>query len=448
MPYIPQTEHDRKMMLKKIGFENYEDLLNKIDPELCKETNWDIKDGLSEYNLSKKLKQISEKNKSFNDLICFAGAGIYDHYIPSAVNHIIHRSEFYTAYTPYQAEVSQGTLQTIFEYQSMICELTGMEVSNASMYDASTALAEALLMTAKIRRKNKLLVSRSIHPAYIKVVDTYLKHGFDLQYIPYNSEGTTDIEILDKMLDEDVAGVAVSYTNFFGIVEPIKDILEIIQNNNSLSIVVVNPMTLSLLEPPGNFNADIVVGDGQVLGLDPSFGGPLLGIFACKKKFIRSMPGRIIGETLDKEGRRGYVMTLQTREQHIKRERATSNICTNQALCALIATVYLSLMGRTGLEKVAKKSLASSHYLFDKLIKLPGVKKVFSGKFFNEFVLQFPVKSKVIVNEMMKIGILPGVDLGKFSNEWKFWLLISVTEKRTDTELDMYIKKIQKIINM
>jgi len=447
MPYIPLTNNDKKEMLKKIGVNDFKTLLKQIDPILTKENSWNLEKGLSEFETKKKLNKISNKNKTTEDYICFAGAGIYDHYIPSAVNHIANRPEFYTAYTPYQPEVSQGTLQSIFEYQSMICELTNMEVSNASMYDAATAAAEAALMAINIKRKKKILISNGLHPSYTKVIKSYLKNNYEIDYFSYTKEGFIDLNDLEAKIDNNTAGVIFSYINFFGIIEDIERIIKFIHKNNLLAIVNINPFSLTLLEPPGSFDADIVIGEGQPLGLEMSFGGPLLGILSTKKKYIRKMPGRIIGETKDIDGKRAFVMTLQTREQHIKRERATSNICTNQAFCALKATVYLSLIGKNGLENISKRSVLLAHDLFDKLMKIKNINRKFSGKFFNEFVIELPIDADIIVEKMFQAGILPGVSLGRFNKDWSKFLLVCVTEKRNKKEIDNYINNLNEILN-
>ncbi len=442
MPYVPHRKEDRKEMLGKIGFNNFTELLKNIAPDLSEKELFDLPAGISESELVEKIKQISSEN--INEAVCFAGAGIYDHYIPSAVRHISSRPEFYTAYTPYQPEVSQGTLQAIFEFQSMICELTGMDVANASMYDGATALTEALIISSKIKKKKKLIISETFHPSCIKVAQTYLSKGFELIVCPMKEDGLTDLKKMETLSDTDTAVLAVPYVNFYGLIEPIDALIDLARLKNSLSVIYVNPLTLSVLEPPGKFGADFTVGEGQTLGIEMSYGGPLLGIFACRKEHIRSMPGRIIGETLDIDGERGFVMTLQTREQHIKREKATSNICTNQALCALRAAVHVALMGKEGLENAAMLSHQKAHRLNS---MLSGVKNVFpNSPFFNEFAVELPFESSLVIEKMLAEGIIAGVDLGIFDKMRKNQLLVAVTEKRTDRELEHWAELMEKII--
>lgn len=442
MPYIPHREEDRKEMLGKIGLDNFTELLKNISPDLTQNEIFDLPNGLSESDLVEKIKKIS--NENINEAVCFAGAGIYDHYIPSAVHHISARPEFYTAYTPYQPEVSQGTLQAIFEFQSIICELTGMDVANASMYDGATAMTEALIISSRIKKKKKLIISETFHPSCIKVAQTYLSKGFELVICPMKRDGLTDLEKMESLSDSDTAALAVPYVNFYGLIEPIDAFTDLARSRNSLSVIYVNPLTLSVLEPPGKFGADFTVGEGQTLGIEMSYGGPLLGIFACRKEHIRSMPGRIIGETVDKKGERGFVMTLQTREQHIKREKATSNICTNQALCALRAAVHVALMGKEGLENAAMLSHQKAHSLNS---MLSFAKNVFPDTpFFNEFAIELPVESSLVIEKMLKNGIIAGVDLGKFDKIRKNQLLVAVTEKRTDKELQYYAELIEKTV--
>ncbi|MBN1150796.1 aminomethyl-transferring glycine dehydrogenase subunit GcvPA [candidate division WOR-3 bacterium] len=447
MPYIPHTEEDKRQMLKRIGFENFDSLLKDISPELIAPLDFKLPGGLSEMDLKKRIMGLGRTNYDPENTILFAGGGIYDHYIPSAVNHISIRPEFYTAYTPYQPEVSQGTLQVIFEFQSMICELTGMEVSNASMYDGATATAEALIIGSKIKKKKKIVVSKSLNPSVLKVVNTYLSQNYELVTCPLDSKGTTDLEYLRSILNEDVAATAFPYTNFFGLIEPIEEIIGMSTDTGVLSIVYVNPLSLAVLEPPGAFGADFTVGEAQPLGIDISFGGPLLGIFASKKEHIRSMPGRIIGETKDKDGKKGFVMTLQTREQHIKRERATSNICTNQALCALRAAVYMALLGKEGLYNAAISSHQKSAALYSSLKSSKGFEEVFpSSSFFNEFVIKTPVKASVFIDKMLSMDIIAGIDLGRFDANRSDQILVAVTEKRTDDEIALYIESANKVI--
>ncbi|MBN2363098.1 aminomethyl-transferring glycine dehydrogenase subunit GcvPA [candidate division WOR-3 bacterium] len=447
MPYIPHTDDDKKNMLERIGFTDFDSLLKDISPDLPCKDHFDLPKGITECELIKLMQKTASQNCDSVKTLCFAGGGVYDHYIPAAVQHISSRPEFYTAYTPYQPEVSQGTLQVIFEFQSMICELTGMDVSNASMYDGATALSEALIICSKIKKKNRIIISQSFHPSVLKVAETYLSHGFELVKCPINEDGATDIKEMEKLLNTDTAAVAVPYTNFFGTIEPIADFIVGARSKGVLSVIYTNPLTLSLLEPPGAFGADFTVGEGQPLGIEMSYGGPLLGIFTSRREHIRAIPGRIIGETSDKKGNTGYVMTLQTREQHIKRERATSNICTNQALCALRAAVYLALMGKKGLEDAALRSHQNAQKLNSSLTAINGIKNVFpDSAFFNEFAIELPVDASVVSAKMLEKNIIAGIDLGIFDKKRKKQILIAVTEKRTDGELEYYADSIKEVL--
>ncbi|MGC9365674.1 MAG: aminomethyl-transferring glycine dehydrogenase subunit GcvPA [bacterium] len=447
MPYIPVTEKQKLRMLKTIGFNNIQELLENIDSELVKPRTWNLPPGLSEQQLVNHLEVIKKMNLDLTTLQCYAGGGIYDHYIPAAVDHLVSRPEFYTAYTPYQAEVSQGTLQSIFEYQSMIAELTGMDVANASMYDGATAFAEALIMSAKITKKNKILIADSIHPHDADVINTYLQFQYSVQQIPHSEKGILDANDLKNLIDDNTAAVGIASPNFFGNLENLSNLIDLIHDHHALAVIKVNPLSLSILTPPGHLNADIVVGEGQTLGLNPNFGGPLLGIFAVKRDYLRHMPGRIIGETVDAQGRTGYVMTLQTREQHIKRERATSNICTNQALCALTSTVYMALLGRSGLETAARNSLILAHQLQQELTEIPGVSLKFNSDYFNEFVVELPCSADLIVNSMIGENILGGISLGKYNRDWQNLLMIAVTEKRTPQDLKHYVDVFKQCLN-
>jgi len=428
MPFIPITKREREEMLQKIGA-GIDEIFSTIPENIRFRGEINLPPPLSELEVYKLLKEISQKNRS---LICFAGGGVYDHYIPSVVDHILSKPEFYTAYTPYQPEVSQGTLQAIYEYQSMICDLTEMEVSNASMYDGATALAEAIFMAAGINGKRKILISDAINPLYKEVIKSYIADSFTLKFIPINKNGETEINKIS--VDNDTAAIVVQHPNFLGILEDVFEIEKIIHSKDAIFIVSFDPISLAILKAPGDYNADIATAEGQSLGLPMNFGGPYLGIFTSKKDYIRHMPGRIIGKTVDSEGKRGFVMTLQTREQHIRRERATSNICTNQQLCALAAAVYLSLLGKSGLREVAYQTTQKSHYLYKLLIDY-GLEIPYKGKFFREFVIKLNNVDKII-KKAAERGFLAGIDLGKFRPEWENNLLVSVTEKRTKEEIE------------
>ncbi|MFA6618784.1 MAG: aminomethyl-transferring glycine dehydrogenase subunit GcvPA, partial [Candidatus Neomarinimicrobiota bacterium] len=364
MPYLPHGNDDIKQMLKKIGVDQFEDLLKNIPEHLMLGISLDLPPALSELEIQQEMQTQLEKNLACNQAVSFLGAGAYEHFIPSVVDFITSRPEFATAYTPYQAEVSQGTLQLMYEFQSLICELSGMDVSNASMYDAATAMAEAAIMAKNIKRKkNEVIVSSTIHPLYRKTLATYAEaQDIMLVECPFKND-QTDMDALKSMLNENTSAIIVQSPNFFGAIEDTAAFSELAHKNDSLFIQGVDPISLTLLKTPGEVNADITFGEGQSLGNHLNFGGPYLGLFAAKQEYVRRMPGRIAGMTEDVDGKRGYVLTLQTREQHIRREKATSNICSNQALCALAATVYLALMGKTGLTKVAELSLQKAHYL-------------------------------------------------------------------------------------
>ena len=445
-PFLPNTDRDREEMLKTIGVSSYRELLKDIPEELIFKGELNLPESLSEQEVFELLRDISEENNAA--LKIFAGAGAYDHYIPKAVIFLASRSEFYTAYTPYQAEVSQGTLQAIFEYQTAISELTGMDVTNASMYDGASAMAEAALMAIRIKKtKNKILYASSINPFYVQVLKTYISRaGIELQEIKVNeNDGRVDINDLKSKITEDVGALIFQHPNFYGILEDPLLLREVTENTGILLIVVYNPISLGIIAPPGQYNADIAVAEGQPLGLPLSFGGPYLGLFSAKKEYIREMPGRIIGETMDVEGKRGFVMTLQTREQHIRRERATSNICSNQNLCALQALIYLSLLGKKGIKEVALQCAYKAHYLYSRLIEIDGIQSVFNAPFFNEFVVELPLPAATLVEQMLEKGFLAGVDAGQFGlNE--NWLLVAVTEKPNAYTLDSYIDAIKNIL--
>lgn len=444
-PYIPATEEDLQEMLQAIGVSSFEELLEDVPPEARLKGPLRIPEGISEEEVRRLVEGIAEANR--RDLVIFAGAGAYDHFIPAAIGHILSRSEYYTAYTPYQAEVAQGTLQAMFEYQTAICELTGMEVANSSMYDGASALAEAALMALRIRRdREKILLPGNLNPLWRQVVLAYL-HGqkHPIEEVPYDPEtGQLDLEALRRMADDRTAGVVIQHPNFFGVLEEVREITEIVRNSGAVFIVAFDPISLGILEPPGAYGADIAVGEGQPLGLPLGFGGPYLGIFASRMAYIRQMPGRIAGQTVDVEGKRGFVMALQTREQHIRREKATSNICTNQMLCALTALIYLSLMGPQGIRAVAEGSALRAHYLARKLTEVPGVELAFQGPFFREFALTLPLPAHKVIERGLEQGYLLGVDLAP----WGFpenRLLVAVTERRTREELDRFAEILREV---
>ena len=437
IPYIPNTEEDQKEMLKEIGAKSIEELFDTIPRNLRLKTDLNLPSSLSEMELVNELKGLSGKNAHLDEYVSFLGAGSYDHFIPALVDHLSSRSEFYTSYTPYQAEASQGMLQATYEYQSLICELFQMDVCNASLYEGATALAEAAVLAHRVNHGKKILVAKTLHPEYRQVLTTYMKKTLDLSIIEIDHEnGVTDLTKLKEKISKDTCCVVVQNPNFFGCLEKVNEIEEITHQVGSLYIVSVDPVSLGILIPPGEYNADIAVGEGQALGGKLNFGGPYLGIFTAKKEFLRKMPGRIVGETTDKGGRRGFVLTLQTREQHIRREKATSNICTNQALNALRAAIYLSTLGEKGLAKVAHLCLQKSHYAARRICQIPGFEPTFRSPFFKEFAVRCPVSPGKINKLLWDNKILGGFDLGKFYPELKNSLLFSVTEKRTKEEID------------
>ncbi len=435
MTYLPHSEDEIKEMLSQLGLNNIEELYSHIDEELLYKGELNLPEPKSELEIVGYFKGLEGKNKT---LKVFAGAGSYDRFIPAVIDHIVERGEFLTSYTPYQPEVSQGTLTAIFEYQTLIAELTGMDVANASMYDGGSALAEAVLMARAIKGKgNTVVLSSTIHPLYREVVKTYLFGYRDqIEEIPYDERGITDLNRLEDVLKTgDVHALAIQYLNFFGFVEPLKEISELAQKYNVPLIVVAEPVSLSVLKPPGDFGADIVVGEGQPLGIPMNFGGPYLGFFATRQKYVRKMPGRLVGMAEDIEGRRAFTLVLQTREQHIRRERATSNICSNQNLMALRALIYLSMLGKDGLKEVAKLSISKARYLYRGLTS-----KGWENPFKNEqFLWEFPIKhpeAGKLRNKLLKGGFLFGIELSRFYPELKDTLLVAVTEKRTKEEMD------------
>ncbi len=445
MKYIPSGDDDREKMLNQMNVKSFEDLIKHI-PENLKNRKSNIDKGISEYELMKQAKKIAAENNGTASMMSFMGCGVYDHYIPPAIRHIVLRPEFYTAYTPYQSEVSQGTLQVIYEFQSMISEMYSMDISNASMYDGSTATAEACHMAMDITRKKKIILSDLIHPIIKEVINTYLT-GQNIEYQFVKSKnGLLDIEDLRKKVDNETAAFVLQTPNFLGFIENMDEISAIVKKTKALFIVNQNPMSLGILKSPGFYNADIAVGEAQVLGISQAFGGPLLGIFTSKKEYARKMPGRIIGKTVDTKGRDGYVMTMQTREQHIRREKATSNICTNEGLCLLMSTIYLELLGKNGFYQVSKDSALSAHYLRDQLNEINGIEILLPE---NEFYNEFPVKINNLTKtykSMKDKGFLMGVKLERFGEEYKDMLLIASTEKRSKEDIDKFIKVLRGVI--
>ena len=440
MSYVQNTDDDREMMLKAIGASSIEELLEPIGKELRLRNPIGLGEPRCESEVSSLLESLAGRNRPASKLSSFLGGGIYDRRIPAIVRYVLSRSEFYTSYTPYQAEVSQGTLQAIYEYQSLICRLTGMEVANASMYDGATALAEAILMAHGIKRGGRIFVPRAISPRIREVLAGYMSgRGIEIEDIPFGEAGTIDPGALAERISAGAAAVVIAQPIYFGLIEPAGEISSIVHDRKALLISYVDPVSLALLTPPGEYEADIAVGEGQSLGNPQNFGGPLLGFMATKRAFMRRMPGRLISGTVDVDGKRGYVMTLQTREQHIRREKATSNICTNEGLCALAAAVYLSSLGEAGFREVALQSMAKSHTLYGMLEELPNCELPFDDNFFQEFVVRMKSSAEGFLAKARSEGVLAGLPLGKaFPELGEEAILVAVTEKRKRPELEAY----------
>lgn len=438
--YLPATGKDKEDMLKAIGVDSVDELFSDIPEKVRFKGRLKIKEAVSETALFKEMSDLARKNKDLRTHISFLGAGVYDHYIPSIVDHVISRSEFYTAYTPYQPEISQGELQAIFEFQTMICELTGMEVANSSMYDGGTALAEAATLASGHTKRGTVLISETVHPEYKEVVNTYAKgQKIRVEEIPMK-DGITDLRALEKRMDEDVACVIIQYPNFFGRIEPLKDAEPIIHEKKGLFVVSANPLALGILTPPGEFRADIVTGDVQPFGIPQSFGGPHAGYFATTKQLMRKIPGRLVGQTTDEDGKRGFVLTLQAREQHIRREKATSNICSNQALNALAASVAMAALGKRGIREMALQNIQKANYAKE-AFKQRGFKIAFDGPGFNEFVVKLNKPVEEAGQKLLEKGIIAGYDLGKTNPKLKNHMLVCVTEIRTKEEIDLFVEE-------
>lgn len=437
--YIPATNDETRQMISTIGCKTIEELFECIPKEVLLKRDLDLPKGLSELSVQKMMETTASQNKVFSSI--FRGAGAYHHYIPAIVKSVASKEEFLTAYTPYQAEISQGILQSIFEYQTMICELTNMEVSNASVYDGATAAAEAVAM-CKERKRQKVLVSESIHPQVMETIQTYcFGNGMELVQIPVK-DGVTDNEKLKENIDRETACLYIQNPNYFGIFEEVEKLGELIHAAGGKYITSVNPISLGLVKAPGEYGADIAVGEGQPLGLPLAFGGPYLGFMACTTAMTRKMPGRIVGQTTDVHGKRGYVLTLQAREQHIRREKASSNICSNQALCALTASVYMAAMGREGLKKVALQSMSKARYLEQELNKI-GFATVYQKEYYNEFVTTSPITTEVVLEALQKQGILGGLPLEESNKGQILWCC---TEMNTRQEIDQLILCIKEVL--
>lgn len=439
--YLPMTETDRDEMLQAIGVDSIEELFADIPSDIRFRGQLNIEKALKEPELIKFFNGLAAKNTSTKSVPSFLGAGVYDHYIPSIVNHVISRSEFYTAYTPYQPEISQGELQAIFEFQSMICELTGMDLANSSMYDGPTSLAEAAMMSCGHTKKKTILVSKAVHPEARDVLKTNA-YGQGLTVIEIDTKnGVTDLDLLKEQYNEDTACVLVQYPNFFGHVEPLADIEAITHQGKALLAVSSNPLALGLLKSPGEFGADIVVGDAQPFGISMQFGGPHCGYFATTKKLMRKVPGRLVGQTVDDQGQRGFVLTLQAREQHIRRDKATSNICSNQALNALAASVAMTAIGKKGVKEMAYQNVQKAAYLKAKLKGL-GINVVHDGPTFNEFVIQLNQPVKEVNEKLLEKGFIGGYELERDDQSLEGQMLLCVTEVRTKEELDAFASEL------
>ena len=444
MSYVPHTDAERREMLAAIGVESIEKLFSVI-PAKLRAKKFDLPAGLSEFAVRKKVQALAEKNAT--GLVCFVGGGFYDHFIPAAVDALAGRSEFYTAYTPYQPEMSQGVLQAMYEYQSAICRLTGMEAANASMYDGGTALYEAIMMAMRINGRNRVIVDACVNPIYRKMLDCYTTNlSIEMVTVP-QINGRTDRAAFEREINDKTSAIVLQNPNFFGVCEDYSDLVEAAHTAGAVAIASAYPISLGILKTPGAMGFDIVTGEGQSLGIPLSFGGPYLGFMATMKQHVRKMPGRIIGQTKDKCGRRGFVMTLQAREQHIRREKATSNICSNEALCAVRAVIYLSLVGKQGLKSLAETCAAKTQYARERLTQIGGVSLLNDEPTFNEFALRLPAKNGAeIISRLIEKGIAAGFPLGRHYRELDDCILVAITEKRTKAEIGLLAESLEAVL--
>jgi len=442
-PFTAVSDDDVARMLSSIGVQSIDELFADIPSEMQTD-RFDLPEGLSEFEMTAKLDALSQKNASH--LVSFCGAGYYDHFIPAAVDALISRGEFFTAYTPYQPEASQGTLQAIYEYQTSIARLTGMDVANASLYDGGTALFEGMMMAMRATRRTKVLVDEGVNPIFRSMLTAYTRNlSIDYTEIPGRG-GRTDRAAFKQYIDTDTAVVLLQNPNFMGCLDDLSDIVEMAHAAGALVVVSCYPISLGLVKTPGEMGADIVTGEGQSLGLPLSFGGPYLGFMATRKKLVRKMPGRIVGATQDQEGRRGYVLTLQAREQHIRREKATSNICSNEALCALSAVIYLSLMGRQGFADVASRCASHAVYARNRLCAIDGVSQTFPHSFFNELCITLPCSASELISRLLPEGIAAGFPVGRYYKGMDNVLLVACTEKHRRVEIDNLAREIERVI--
>jgi glycine dehydrogenase subunit 1 len=444
--YIANTPAEQREMLKMVGAASIEDLLVKIPAKARLSRPLALPPALAESDLVRHMRALAARNADADRFVCFMGAGSYDHFVPSPIDHLISRGEFFTAYTPYQPEASQGTLRTIYEYQTMIAELTGMDVANASIYDGASSLAEAALMAHAINGRAEIALAGGLNPLYRRVVETYVDGpGLKLREVP-SPEGIVDLDAARRVVGSRTAALVVQSPNFYGCLEDVQAAAELAHGAGALLVVVSDPVNLGVLEAPGRQGADIVVGEGQGLGVPLSFGGPYLGVFAAKNEFVRRMPGRLVGATVDLDGTRGFALTLQTREQHIRRAKATSNICTNVALCALMATIYLSTLGKQGLVRVGELSTAKAHYAAERLGAVPGVSLRFAQPFFKEFTLKLPKSPERVAAKLARQRILAGLPLKPFDRRLGDCLLVAVTERRTKDEIDQFADALARAV--
>ncbi len=441
MRYLPHTDADVQQMLDQIGVAEINELFSGIPDDCRLKKPLDLAPAKSESEVLTFLRDLSAQNSQVSDWDTFLGGGAYNHFIPTVIDQLVSRSEFYTAYTPYQPEISQGTLQAIFEFQTLICQLTGMDVANASMYDGASACAEAVLLTIRAgKKRKKVLLSQALPPQYRETVATYCRYlNVELIPVPHN-DGVTDTVKLEELLDDQVASVVVGYPNYFGQIEDLAAIADMAHAAGARMVATVaEPLALALYKSPGELGADVVVGDGQSFGIPLSFGGPGIGFFAVRKKDMRVLPGRLVGETTDQDGKRGFVLTLATREQHIRREKATSNICSNQGMCILMVGIYLALHGKQGLRKLAETNYSKAAYAREKISQLEGFNVTFSGAFFNEFVITCPEPVADVKTRLEQQGILAGVSLGSDYSELEDGLLICVTEQNSREQIDRLV---------
>jgi glycine dehydrogenase subunit 1 len=445
MRYIPHTEEDIRQMLAGTGVNTVDDLFSEVPSDLRLKRPLDLPEALSEVELLRNLKALATVNATTENHLSFLGGGAYNHFIPAVIDQLISRSEFYTAYTPYQPEISQGTLQAIFEYQTLICQLTGMDVSNASMYDGASATAEAVLMAARATKRKQILIAGNLHPEYRETVRTYCQYlEMDLVDIPFSVTGQVDESELSSQLGKQTAAVVVGYPNFFGVIENLAKLSELAHEQGALLVTAVaEPIALGLLKSPGELGADIVVGEGQSFGMPVSFGGPGVGFFAARQKTVRSMPGRLIGATKDVNGKTGYVLTLATREQHIRREKATSNICSNQGMCALMAAMYLSLLGKKGIREVAEQNLAKTEYAREAIAAIPGFSLPFDAPVFNEFVVETTTPLDSLFARLEGTKILGGISLARYYSGMENRFLVCVTEQHRREDIDTLVAALQ-----